>query len=103
MATGVLPAVVYPRGRFRTTDLDTTAQSVKTTPISVASFRIVGGAAQEIVIFRAADDSPVYFQVVVGAGAVVESTLPWYAEEGLELLTASLAGDVEVVIHYLEF
>lgn len=93
----------FPRGRFRTTNLSNTAQSVAAGPILVRGFRLVGGAAAEIVIFRAPDDSPVYCQIPVAIGAYVESDVPFYAEEGLEVITASAAGDVEVVVHYVGF
>lgn len=94
--------IAYPKGRFNVTDLDTTPQEVFTGGRGVSGIRIIGGAAAEIVIFRAVDNSPEYFRINVGIGEQYVDDLPWYAEEGLEVLTASGAGDVSVTVHYFK-
>lgn len=91
----------FPKGRTRYTDVDTTAQTIFTGPGRVAGIHIRGGAAAEIVIFRAVDDSPVYFQHDIAATpASTYIPVSFFAEDGLEVLTASAAGDVEVTVFY---
>jgi len=70
--------------------------------VLVLGFIINGGAAAEQVIFRATDDTPEYFRVNVAAGGVQIHSDPFEvpAIEGLELITASAAGDVEVTVFY---
>jgi len=70
--------------------------------VLVLGFVINGGAAAEQVIFRADDNTPEYFRVNVGAGGFQPHTEPFEipAIEGLELITASAAGDVEVTVFY---
>lgn len=91
----------YPKGRFRDPDVSNTAVPVFTGPGRVAGIHLRGGAAAEIVIFRANDDSPVYFQHDIGqTPASVYIPVSFYAEEGLEVLTASAASGVEVTVFY---
>lgn len=70
--------------------------------VLILGFVINGGAAAEQVIFRAVDNAPEYFRVNVGAAGFQAHEEPFEipADEGLELITASLAGDVEVTIFY---
>ena len=89
-----------PRGIFQTLNLSNVAQAVFTGGRRVAGFFIVGGAAAEIVIFRKIDDTE-YFRIPVAIGALVDlSKSEFYANGGLELITASAAGDVQVVVFY---
>jgi hypothetical protein len=68
----------------------------------VLGVHIRGGAAAEVVIFRAVDDTPEYFRVPIAANGFEELKLPFRVarSEGLEVLTADTAGDVEVVLFY---
>jgi hypothetical protein len=88
--------------------LTNTAQAVFTSVASalgqqvILGFLINGGAAAEVVIFRATDDSPEYFRVNIGAGGFALHEQPFCIamSEGLEVITASAAGDVEVTVFY---
>jgi hypothetical protein len=70
----------------------------------ILGFLINGGAAAEVVIFRATDDTPEYFRVNVAAAGFAYHDQPFEisAAEGLELITASAAGDVEVTVFYYQ-
>ena len=92
----------FPRGRSQITSLTTTAQSVFTGPNRVAGVVINGGAAAEIVIFRANDDSPEYFRYHIAANTSAFLPVSFFAEDGLEVITASAAGDVTVTVFYFE-
>lgn len=96
------PQSIFPADIFRTTTLSNVA--VPVTGIEsgrqIGGIRIVGGAAAEVVIFRRTGAGATYFTIPVGIGAYVESDIRWYADGGLEILTATVAGDVEVVIHF---
>ena len=92
----------FPRGRTQVTSLTNTAQSVFTGPGRVSGVVINGGANPEIVIFRANDDSPEYFRFDIAATSSVYIPVRFFAEEGLEVLTATAAGDVTVTVFYFE-
>lgn len=62
----------------------------------------MGGAAAEVVEFRATADTPIYFAVPVGIAAHVNVELDVYLADGLEILTRTAAGDVEVSIFYVQ-
>jgi hypothetical protein len=89
-----------PRGIFQTTNLSNTAQPVFTEGRQVVGVIITGGATAEVVIFRAINDTE-YFRVNVAIGATVIVEFPWYANGGLELITADAAGDVRVAVFYV--
>lgn len=85
--------------------LTTTAQAVVAAGSSkaFAYVTIAGGAADEIVIFRAVDNTPEYFRVAVPAGStVVHPGFETDPDEGLEVVTASAAGDVTVAFFQWE-
>lgn len=86
----------YPKGKALAASLTTTPQTLYAGKAKVSHFVVGGGAADEIVIFRAVDDSPEYMRVPVLAGTTV--VVPGFeiGAEGLEVVTASLAGDVTV-------
>lgn len=92
---------LYPRSVFSTAALDTTAQDVGTASVErrVAWGTITGGAAAEIVIFRDSAGSTEYFRQPVPIGAVIPLG-GFFAKDGLEVLTASAAGDVGLVLAY---
>ena len=103
MAVTTITGVGTPnKVHFYEAALSNTAVPVFTDGRWVQNIIIEGGAAAEIVIFRAIADTPVWFRVPVGiAGSVVLTFsgrglfLP-----GLEVITASAAGDVGVAIFY---
>ncbi len=96
--------------RVTVTSLTNTAQSIfaatagATGNILVNGIIVNGGAAAEIVIFRAEDDSPEYFRISVPIGDTkyieFRTPLAISALDGMEALTASAAGDVEVTVFY---
>ena len=91
----------HPRGRTSITDLSDTAQTIFTGPGRVEGIHIFGGSAAEIVIFRAVDDSPEYFRHDIGAApSSVYLPMSFFAEDGLEVITASAAGAVRVTVFY---
>ena len=80
-------------------DLTSTAQTVYATGTNhkIAWGIVAGGAAAEKVIFRAIDDGPEYFRVSVP----INDTATFFGfevdtDEGLEVITESAAGDVDV-------
>lgn len=72
----------------------------------VSVLHLVGGAAAEIVIFRAEDNLPEYFRVNLAALEdkwivfPTDRPLAFAKVEGLEVITASAAGDVTVEAYY---
>jgi hypothetical protein len=99
----MLASSVIPKGRFAINDLTNAAREVvaNASAIQVAGVVIGGGAANEVVIFRSqADGSTVYMTVPVLAGDSKVIPFPWEAPLGLEVITASAAGDVSVTIFY---
>lgn len=100
--TTVVGAGARNKNHFYAADLSNTAVPVFTDGRYVQNIVISGGAAAEIVIFRAIADTPVWFQVPVGiAGSVVLSfSGNGLFLAGLEVLTASAAGDVSIAIFY---
>jgi hypothetical protein len=96
--------------QFRTTNLSNTAQEVFSatsgsfggTDVDVIHLR--GGAAAEVVIFRAVDDSPEYFRVSLAIGEEKWLLFPkpvrFASDQGLEVITADAAGDVTVELYY---
>jgi len=100
MATNVVTSVGK-KARFNAADLADTAQAVFSNGRWVVGVSITGGAAAEIVIFRATADTPEYRRVNVGIAGFATIDFPWFAEAGLEVLTASAAGDVNITIDYL--
>lgn len=92
----------YPRGIFNKEDLTNTPVDVGTASVGVrvSSIYIFGGAAAEDVVFANSAGTKL-FTIPVGATEVV--ALPqfrFYAPAGLEVDTATAAGDVHVVIFY---
>ncbi len=94
--------LIYPRGRTVVTSLTNTAQSIFTGAWRVAGVVMTGGASAEVVIFRANDDSPEYFRYSLPAGTSVFLPVHFYAEDGLEVITATAAGDVTVTVFYVK-
>lgn len=92
----------YPKGRSRVVDLSDTAQTLLAAGRrwKVRNFVFTGGTAAEIVVLRAVDDSPVVLRVHVPA--VTTLSIPgWEVDgEGIEVLTESTAGDVEVAAFF---
>ena len=82
--------------------LTNSAQTVFAAGAKVRIGHIVcaGGAAAEIVIFRAIADTPVYMQVNVPIGDTVVVPGWVVGTGGLEVITASAAGDVNVAVFY---
>lgn len=101
MATTNVVTGVGSKARFAIDDLSNTATTVFTAGRWVTGVTVSGGAAAEIVIFRATADTPEYRRVPVGIAGFATFEFPWFAEGGLEVLTASAAGDVGVTIDYL--
>jgi hypothetical protein len=92
-----------PTGLFAIADLSNAAREVVASPnaIHVHGVVISGGAAAEQVIFRSqADGSTVYMTVDVPILTTVVIPFAWIAALGLEVITASAAGDVKVTIAY---
>ncbi|MGH7894862.1 MAG: hypothetical protein ACREQL_09345 [Candidatus Binatia bacterium] len=96
------------------TALTDTAQTVfaavagSTAGTDISVIHLSGGAAAEIVIFRAVDDSPEYFRVKL---AILEDKwlifpsdrpLRIAKSEGLEVITASAAADVDVQCFFFQ-
>lgn len=93
----------YPSGTFTTQALTTTPQTVFSGKAKVSHMVLQGGAAAEIVIFRAVDNSPELFRIKLAIGETVVIPRGFKVDsEGLEILTASAAGDVAVTIWYFE-
>ena len=75
---------------------------LKAFPTRTVTFCIIqGGAAQEDVIFRGVGGTPVYATVTVNAGQLLARSLnAAIPAAGLEVVTASAAGDVTVECTY---
>jgi hypothetical protein len=93
----------FAREVFSTTALTSVAQSVNSGARIRSKYVYVGGgAAAEIVIFRRPSAGSEYFRIPVGiAGAIALPAFEFDFDDGLEVITASAAGDVTVVITYL--
>ena len=98
----------YPRGIFNTVVLNTTPIRVGTVDaeVKVKHVHLRGGAAAEIVIFQSEDGTQEYFRVSLSIDESVDlgpfsirATTSALAG-GLEVKTASSAGDVEVTVFY---
>lgn len=84
------------------TSLTNTAQSILTGAGRVNGVVINGGAAAEVVIFRATADTPEYFRYQIPIGASVFLPIRFFAEAGLEVITADAAGDVQVTVFFMK-
>lgn len=85
----------------RITSLTTTAQTVFAASERhwFKGIHLLGGAADEIVIFRAVDNSPEFFRLPIAAGVAAYYEIAGESgAEGLEVVTASAAGDVTVAV-----
>jgi len=89
------------KARWNTDDLTSAAQAVFSNGRWVTGVTIRGGAAAEVVILRASADTPPYMEIPVGIAGHAKVEYPWFAEAGLEALTATAAGDVNITITYL--
>lgn len=95
----------FPRGYVHIAALSDTAKQIAAADgptLKICYFVISGGAADEIVIFRDADDSPEQQRVAVPSGATV--VIPGFqtTTEGLEVVCASSAGDITVTARTVE-
>lgn len=96
--------VAFARGRKTITDLTNAAQEVvaNANELQITGVTISGGAAAEVVVFRSQDGNTTYFKVPVGIAGHTTIPFTWLADEGLEVLTESAAGDVGVTIFYVK-
>ena len=87
---------------FSTTTLTNTPQDVGTasTPLRMGWASIVGGAAAEVVVFADSDANEV-FSIGVPAGTNVHVD-GFLFSNGLEVDTATAAGDVSIVVAYMD-
>lgn len=90
----------FSRGRFHISDLTNAERAVFSGAGRVSGAVINGGAAAEIVIFRGTADTPEYMRVNVPIAGCIVVPIGWFAESGLEVITASAAGDVDITIFY---
>lgn len=95
----------YPKGVYSNKVLSDTLAVVSTKNVKVAWVTLVGGAALEIVSLRRAAAGASYFDVLLPIGGVVRlggfaCSADANGKIGLELITASAAGDVGVYIGY---
>lgn len=92
----------FPKGHFRTAVLTNSAQDVALGAIRMVGFTVTGGAAAEIVIFRSADGATEYFRWNAAIGTSYHVPKRAYYALGLEVITASAAGDVQIEIDYFK-
>lgn len=92
----------FPKGHFRTATLTNAAQDVATGAIRMVSFTATGGAAAEIIIFRSADGATEYFRWNLAIATSYHVPKKVYYPLGLEVITASAAGDVQIEIDYVK-
>lgn len=97
----------YPGAVYSKVNLTDTLDVVSAINVRVAWGVLIGGAAAEIVIFRRASAGAEYFRQNVPAGAVVpiggfRCKADANSKLGLEVITASAAGDVGVTLGYEE-
>lgn len=95
----------FPRGIFNTLTLTNAAEDVGTAsvPQRICWVRIYGGAAAEVVIFRSSDAATEYFRISVAITTQVWlPNMKFYCSGGLEVITLTAAGDVEVQIGYVD-
>jgi hypothetical protein len=90
------------KGHFRTAVLTNAAQVIFTGSRPVFGVRLVGGAAAEVVIFRRSGAGAEYFRVPLAIGEKYQDDIEWDARDGLEVLTADAAGDVQAATHFFE-
>lgn len=90
----------YPRGVFHTSVLSDTALPVVLTGVKVSHISMKGGAAAEIIIFRRPSAGAEYFRKSLAIGEVREIARGFFFADGLEVICASAAGDVELTIFY---
>ncbi len=95
----------FPRGIFHTLVLSDTALDVGTAGQAqrVAGLVAKGGAAAEIIIFRASGGGAELFRLPLAIGErVAWPRFKFYAPGGLEVLTVDTAADVELTIVYYD-
>ena len=93
----------YPRGIFTTAALTNVAQDVGADGVNLKVSHLVatGGAAAEIIIFRNSAGTTEYFRLPIGIGETIVLPRGFETEEGgLEALTASAAGDVNLTVFF---
>jgi len=88
------------KARWNAADLSDTAQAVFEGGRWVTGVVVNGCAAAEIVILRATADTPEYMRISVAIAGFVAVPFRWFAEGGLEAITASAAGDVNITVVY---
>lgn len=99
------PTLLYPNGwTTPITDLSNTAVELVggQKRLAVNRLILVGGAAAEIVIGRNTAGTVEYFRFPVPIATIVNIDLHATFEDGLEVLTASAAGDVSVFCNYVK-
>jgi hypothetical protein len=90
----------FVRGVFNANDLTNSAQAVFSGGRGVKGVNIQGVGNAATVIFRGTGAGAEYMRITVGIGSRQEFRVPFYAANGLEVLTASAAGDVNITVFY---
>jgi hypothetical protein len=93
----------YPYGIFHTAVLTNASQTVGPAghAIKVRGFILQGGAAAEEVIFQN-EANVEQFRVKLAIGEKVVCEIPFEVQAGLEVLTASAAGDVLATVFFVK-
>ena len=92
----------YPRGIFSKIDLTNVAVDVGTPSEDkkISHYILQGGGSLETIIFRSSAGAE-FFRLQLQAAEVLIISRGFQAVGGLELLTLTAAGDVNVTIFYL--
>ena len=92
----------FPRGVFNTTNLTNSAQSVFANGRQVKGINVQAVANAATVILRGAGAGAEYGRITVGIAGRQEWRVPFFAANGLEVLTSAAAGDVNVTVIYFD-
>lgn len=92
---------LFPRGRARITALSTAPFTIFTEAHRVRGI-VLTTVTAATVIFRAIDDVPEYFRYTVPANTSVFLDIGFFAEEGLEILTAAASGNTDVTVFWVK-
>jgi hypothetical protein len=92
---------MFPRGIFTTNALTNVAQEVSATGIKICGIVLGGGAAAEEVILRDDNAGTERMRIKVPILTPVVVPFGYDAASGLEVITASAAGDVTCDVYYV--
>jgi hypothetical protein len=88
----------FPRDAFSTAALSNVAQEVGATQVKSPWIYVCGGAADETIIFRRPSAGAEYFRLTVPSGSNFSISKGYDFVDGLEVLTDTAAGDVNLVV-----